>query len=376
MYYYGPSLYLPRPGLLYYNLIFRRRQPKVDLAKIKGVLAEYGLELMGDPQWPLGQGRGLTLVVHTPRGKKLLKRYKHTVIRPAITYEHSILTYLAQVDFPSPRLVTTKTGQTLVCRDEDNYALFDFIEGGFQYCRYVLFPGQAQHFVMIAGELLAILHTELQGCVPEGYNPNGFKSQNGDRWRELEWFLSRLTDCVAEASRLNGVAGGEHGAWLLTNAKYLEESLVQLDAMLKEASLPRLIAHGDYGPYNLLFRKNAPVVILDFEIARLDWRVFDLVDAWWRFCNDRLLGLRINKMIDLLDAYQSRLPLTKDELRLMPEVWKFLHIRRCIASWYKFNQTQAGFHLVRARQHLKLVDWMIVNQDDLIAAVGTTGISS
>ena len=81
-------------------------------------------------------------------------------------------------------------------------------------------------------------------------------------------------------------------------------------------------------------------------------------------------------MIDLLDAYQSRLPLTKDELRLMPEVWKFLHIRRCIASWYKFNQTQAGFHLVRARQHLKLVDWMIVNQDDLIAAVGTTGISS
>jgi Ser/Thr protein kinase RdoA (MazF antagonist) len=257
-----------------------------------------------------------------------------------------------------------------VCRDEGNYALFDFVEGGFQYCRYVLFPGQARHFITVAGELLAILHTKLQGCVPQGYNPNGFKSQKGDRWRELEWYVGRLTYCVAEASRPNGVAHREQGARLLTQAGHVEALMVQLDAMLKEAGLPRLIAHGDYGPYNLLFRKNAPVVILDFEIAHLDWRVFDLVDAWWRFCNNRFLGLSINKMICLLDAYQSRLPLTEDELRLMPEVWKYLHVRRCIKSWYKYCQTQADFRLARARQHLKLVDWMIVNQDDLMAAVG------
>lgn len=84
MHYYGPKLYLLRPGHFYHNLKFRQRRPQADLAPIREVLAEYELELAGDLPIVSGQGRSQSLLVATASGKKMLKRYKRTVIKPAI----------------------------------------------------------------------------------------------------------------------------------------------------------------------------------------------------------------------------------------------------------------------------------------------------
>ena len=159
---------------------------------------------------------------------------------------------------------------------------------------------------------------------------------------------------------------------LLQRAEYFEKTLLQLEALLEEAALPRWIIHGDYGPYNLLFRRNAPVIILDFEIARLDWRLTELIDAIWRFCYDRWLGFRLHKIKWLLDAYQVRLPLAQDELQFMPAVWKYLHIRRCIMHWDHYCHTQANFRLTKAQQHLDFIDWMTANQDHLVTTLSST----
>lgn len=365
MHYYGPKLYLLRPGHFYHNLKFRQRRSQADLALIREVLAEYELELTGDLPIVSGQGRSHSLLVATASGKKMFKRYKRTVIKPAIACEHSILRYLAEINFPAPRLVATKTGETWVSHAEDHYALFDFIEGGFQYQQYFLLPGQSRQFITIAGKLLAELHEKLQDFIPQGYNPNGFKSRHDGRWRDLGWFMSRLRYCLAEAPQLNANMGSL-GSQFLGRAEQLEQALPELEAVLTEATLPRLVIHGDYGPYNLLFRQNAPVIVIDFEIARLDWRLTELVDALWRFGEDRFLGFRIDKMKVFLDAYQTHLPLALEELRSLPAVWKYLHIRRFIVNWYRYCDTLADSSLAKAQLHLKLIDWMTANQHDFM----------
>jgi homoserine kinase type II len=365
MHYYGPKLYLLRPGHFYHNLKFRQRRPQADLAPIREVLAEYELELADDLPIVSGQGRSQSLLIPTTSGKKMLKRYKRTVIKPAIAYEHSILRYLAEINFPAPRLVAAKTGETWVSREEGHYALFDFIEGGFQYQQYILLPGQSRRFITIAGKLLADLHEKLQDFTPQGYNPNGFKSQHDGRWRDLEWFMSKLQYCVAKAPRLNANTGSL-GSQFLGRAGQLERALLELEAVLTEGALPRLVIHGDYGPYNLLFRQNAPVIVIDFEIARLDWRLTELADALWRFGEDRFLGFGIDKMKVFLDAYRTHLPLASEELRFLPAVWKYLHIRRFIVNWYGYCDTLADSSLAKAQLHLKLIDWMTTNQHNLM----------
>lgn len=358
------------PRHLYRNLASRQRRPKVDLTAIQGILAKYDFELTENPQWPGGRGRSQSLLVHTSHGKKILKKYNDSIIGPAILYEHSILSYLAKINFPSPRLVATKTGQTWLRWDGDNYVLFDFIENGYQYHNYVLFPAQRQQFIKIAGEMLANLHHTLQDFIPDGYNPNGFKSQKEGRWRDLEWYMSKLTYCVTEISRLDTAGKENQAIEFLGRAKYFEESLIQLDTMLNEATLPRLITHGDYGPYNLLFRENAEVIILDFEISHLDWRTAELAKALWRFCYDGLPSFRIKRMKHFLNAYQEGGQLVSlSELQLIPAVWKFLHIRRWICIWNHYCKTQVKASLAKARRHLELVDWMTTNQDKIVAVL-------
>ncbi len=367
--FHANQLYLPRPDRLYDGLRFRRqRQSEIDLAAVEDILAEYNLELLKPPEVPPGRGRSHSLIVITRQGKKLLKLYKPTVAVPAIIHEHSILCYLAQVDFPSPRLVSTPVGETLVRRNEHNYALFDVIEGGFQYHNYCLFPAQARQFIAASGEILAVLHDKLKDFVPQGHNPNGFKSRQEDRWRDLDWYTSRLTHCIAETQHASADLGRTEAAWLLERADYLEASLVQLDTTLKEAQLPRLIIHGDYGPYNLFFRRNAPVVMLDFELARLDWRATELVDALPRFSYSRW-GFSLGKMKCFLDAYRSQFSIASDEVRLLPAVWKFLNIRRCIVHWHYFCDTHSPERLAQAQWNLELINWITANQDAFLACL-------
>ncbi len=358
--------YLPRPDHLYHSLTSRQQRPKVDRTTVELILAECDLKLTAHPQAPLGGGRSSSLIVQTSQGKKILKQYKESLGQSTIIQEHSILTYLAKVNFPSPRLVATKTGETLLKYGEERHALFDFVEGGFQYNNYLLLPGQTRRFIMTSGEMLARLHNQLRDFVPQGYNPDGFKSHNEDRERDLAWFLGKLAQSVAETSRQEAGTGQNHQAvWLLQKAEYLEETLVQLDVELKQADLPRVIIHADYGPYNLLFRKNGSAVILDFEMARLDWRVTDLVQAWRRFSHDRL-GFRFNKMKYLLDGYQKHLKLTPDEVQFLPAVWKFFYIRQSILYWHYYCETQVVSWLISARRDAERANWITDNQGKFV----------
>lgn len=367
---------LPRFRWLYKRLKLRLRPSEIiELDEVQEVLAEYGLSLTATRRPATTLGRSSNLIVDTSLGRAMLKRYKPTVNLPAVVHEHSILAFLAQTNFPAPRLLSTRTDATFVHRQGATYALFDFLEGYIQYSNYfLLLPAHDRRFVSTSGEMLATLHRRLKDFVPKGKNPNGFKSLRGDRWRDLGWYVDRLTHCIVETPRLN-VAGDDAftvAKFLLRRADWIHDTLYQLDHVLREAAPLRLIIHGDYRPSNLLFRQNTPPVVIDFELARLDWRITDLAKAIPSFAYSRILGLDFGRMRCFLDAYQARYPIGSEELELIPAVWQFLAIRRVVVCWYNYCNTLVNRWGDEIRRHLRWLDWAIDHQDTLLDHLMTT----
>jgi Ser/Thr protein kinase RdoA (MazF antagonist) len=357
-------LAVPRPDRLYRRFAFQRRPSAVAADLLRHIVGEYGLELRAAGEIPGGPGRSDNLICVTSAGKKMLKRYKQTVEPDAIRHEHSILTYLARVDFPAPRLASTADGETLVSRNGGHYALFDVLEGYFQYHDYFHLPAQTQRFIAASGAALGSLHETLRHFTPEGRNPNGFVARRGERWRSLEWYIARLDHCGLEAPDLHAEDAPKLRRMLSQHAGSVEETLRLLDGRLRAAAPPCLIVHGDYGPYNLFFKRGAPVVILDFELARLDWRLTDLATALPSFARSRL-GFSFRKMNCFLAGYRARCPIELDELMLLPDVWRFLTLRRLIVCWRRFCETRVSRWLDEAQQRLDLARWLIEHQQDL-----------
>lgn len=294
----------------------------------------------------------------------MLKMYKESLGQSTIVQEHSILKYLEKISFPAVRIEATRIGETLVQRHNTRYALFNFVDNGFHSYDYIKTPHQSRQCIAVAGKTLALLHDKLKNFIPEGYNPDGFKSRAGKRYRDLEWFVNKLKICIDQTRSISEKKNKKKNLWLRRRAGDLENGLKKTNALIDDANLPRQIIHKDYGPSNLLFRKNALPVVLDFEIARLDWRIVDIIDGWQGFCIDRF-GYNIKKMKYFLDAYQAHLPLTRDEIKLMPAVWKLIELRSCIRYWYAYCHTGDRVSLTKACKNLNETDWLAANQTAL-----------
>jgi Ser/Thr protein kinase RdoA (MazF antagonist) len=343
--------WLPRPDRLYWPRLSGKRDRPASTGRLEALLAGYGLQPLGEPV-AFYRGRGESLVVDTSAGKKILKRYKATVGIEAIRHEHDILGYLARLGFPAPRLVTRPDGLTWSSDgSNESYALFDFLDGYFHYHNYWLPPRQTRQFIYDSGRALAALHQALRDFTPVGHNPSGFRSQDGERWRELDWFLERLAECRGSAA--DRASRRRLGARLAP----VETELPRLDDLLRRADLPRLIIHGDYGPYNLLFKAGEPVVTLDFELARLDWRLTDLAKAVPYFARNRL-GFSRPKMAAFLDGYRSLAALPPAELEMLPLVWRFLALRRAVVCAHRYLQDGEAHWARQAEEKLQAASWL------------------
>ncbi|HEX6292676.1 MAG TPA: phosphotransferase, partial [Herpetosiphonaceae bacterium] len=348
----SPAYYLPRPDRLYRQLIARRRSAALDRATIDTILAAYGWQSQDAAQAPAGAGRSDSVIVPTAGGTKMLKRYKATVDPAAIVHEHSILRHLARLDVPAPRVNVALNGATLIQQGAACYAVFDVLEGYFQYHQYCLLPAQKQRYITASGTALGTLHSTLKDFMPDGQHPHGFTSRSGERVREIGWFIETLDRCRREVPAA-------------ADADRLEQRLLSLDRQLSAAALPRLIIHGDYGPYNLFFKPNAPIVILDFELARLDWRLTDLATALPSFARSRL-GFHVRHMRAFLDGYRTRCAIDHAELALLPLVWQFLTLRRVVVLWQRYGSTGAQTWFDQARRKENLARWIADHQTTLV----------
>ncbi|MBK9055280.1 MAG: phosphotransferase [Chloroflexi bacterium] len=349
---------LLRPDYFYRQLHLGRGRAPIKAEPLRAILSLYELTLLEPAQALSNQGRNDSLILHTHAGKKILKRYKPGMDAEAVEHEHSILSYLAQVNFPAPRLWPTAEGPTFVQPDAHCYAIFDWLEGTFQYHHYFLLPKQTLGFIAAAGEALSRLHQALETFEPAGRNLNGFQSLSGQRWRDFDWCFNQLQKFQQTWSTLPTSHRQQLGAFLLKHGDWLENRLLELSHILQNSPLSRVIIHGDYGPYNLLFNQNAPAVIIDFELARLDWRLSDLAKALPMFARNRF-GFNLRKAEAFLNGYWAASPHASTEMAFLHPVWEFLLLRRIIACCDRYYQTGATRWLQEAQFKLTDAHWLI-----------------
>ena len=353
------SCTIPRPDRLFRHVRSRLRPLDIETEIVDQILDQYGLKLLGLPRnLPVGR-RSQNLVLTTSAGKKVLKCYRKKWQASTIVYGHSILDYLSQTDFPAVRLVTTTGGDSYACYGNEYYALFDYVVGN-SYANCLLPRSHYRSVAARAGRTLGKFHRQLEGFMPSGRHHLGFESYDKDRWQDIAWQVRSLNALKEKSRHLRRIKDTTHINWLVQNSSQMMAELCRLDEMLAGAPLPRRVIHGDFGLHNILFQKDGTVTLTDFELARLEWRLSDLVLLLPRFRYDGLQRF--------MAAYQSECPLSSDEWQLLPYVWKFRKLHGVIQAWRSYFEFGGASHkLLTARKHLNQANWALDNRGKLMA---------
>jgi Ser/Thr protein kinase RdoA (MazF antagonist) len=369
IFWHKPGLQLPRPDRLNLKSRFTSSKPgDEDYQWISTLTSTYGISLLGPAQKMGTNGRSQNWIFVTNSGKKILKKYKPSVDADNILHEHSILSQLALQQFPAPRLNKNLHGETLIEIGNSRFALFDYLDGYFQFHEQIYFPSRASTFLALAAVSLASLHGTLRDFTPVGKNPNGFLSKDGPRWRDLKWYREQLAvNKLQTFEKLRKKPQRELNV-IHSRAEWIEDRLTELDEILAAAPLERVIIHGDYGPYNLLFKNGNPVVVIDFELARLDWPLTDLAYAMTTFARNRL-GFQQKKMRQFIQTYQEASQIGTEQLDYLPDVWEYLSLRRFIVCWGRALETGHKNWLVEAQDRMRMIDWITTHKDAMLKLV-------
>jgi Ser/Thr protein kinase RdoA (MazF antagonist) len=321
-----------------------RRSGGIPASQLAAVLDRYGLHATGRPRvLSAPRARGATVRVRTADGEVVVKRYKPNVEPSVLAIEHAVLAALATDDFPAPRLRTALDGTSGVSLDGACFAVSDAIGGYRHPHELVMARTDRRQLEVIAARLLARLHAALEALDVPPSATLGFAGRDGPRVRDVAWYTDRLADAPAPRR----VRAWVHGA------------LWELYERFQAEGLPTTVVHGDYGPYNLLIRPGRVPVVVDFELARRDWRLVDLATGigWFaqrRRTFDAAAGRRF------LEAYRQASAIRDDELQRLPQVAAFLALQRAVIAW---SRTAEGGLLdwdAEAR-------WRIVAAEDLLA---------
>jgi Ser/Thr protein kinase RdoA (MazF antagonist) len=357
----GPAiLHLPRPGRLSAHINSRLRPPDIDIETVGEILDHYGLEMAGYPRNLPNTRRNWNLIVSTWAGKRVLKLYRHDWRASTIVYEHSILHRLAELDSPAPRLAVALDGSTFLNLKSHNYCLFDFIEG-LNCSSSFLLRSHRLKLMATAGQTLARLHQQLKGFLPEGRHHLGFNSYVDGRHRDMAWHVERVDELKARSRWLAEPLDKTHADWLVDHGDEILEELDRLDASLSRASLPRVIIHGDYGLHNLIFQGPDRATPVDFELARLEWRLSDLVSVVSKF---RYGGgsYDFESIRQFMRAYQGEYPIGDGEWELFPLVWKHYKLVKAVQYWSSYFETGGPTRkLTSARDEVGQAAWAINN---------------
>lgn len=363
-----PVLRLPRRGRITNAFAARLHEPIIDAETLDGILEELHLPRVDSGHNIWLSRRNRNMVVETGKGRKVVKLYRPQWTPATVECAHSILRRLEEVESPGPRLVRSPSGADQVPTKHGVAAVFDFVDGANLSMYYLLRPDRLR-LTREAGRTLAELHLALEDFTPSGQHHLGFAGPDGPRRRDLRWFGETLQELTDRSGQLNAGDAAVRAASLVDRSDEVYSSLEQLDRKVSDASFPRLVIHGDYGLHNLLFRPGLPTVPVDFELSRLDWRIFDLISALGkhRFKDG---SYDFESMDAFLSGYTSRSPLSEQEVALFPDAWRFYKLQAVVQYWFSYFMTDGPVRkLDSALDALAQSDWVTGNETDLAALV-------
>ncbi len=349
--------YLPRPGRVAQYLKAKLGSPRIGARTAEEVLACYGLKLVKPPRnLPFGW-RSRNVIVETSSGNKVLKLYRSGWQLPAIRHEHSIISRLNSVHFPAPRLLTTQASETVTSHDGMFYGLFDYLEGT-NLASSILLRSQQRSLMAATGRILAEFHHKLDGFQPSGEHHLGYKSLTQARQRDWAWHETQLRELPDRSEHIVDPHDRANARWLAQNADRISERLAHMGELVENVQLPRLVIHGDFGIHNVTYHHDGTLTMHDFELARVEWRLIDIVVV--------LSRLRLEHSHEFMAAYQAKYPLTAEEWHFLPEVWQLYKLSGAISYWNTYVEHGGSYRLTAARARIGDADWVLANRRALL----------
>jgi len=342
----GAQLLLPKPSRVTGWIAARTHAPRISEADAALVVAQFGQELLGKPaNLPL-TWRNHLVVVRTSAGRKVLKEYRETSNIDTIAHEHSIIDHLEERRFPATQLDHTPSGSSVVEVGGRLHASFEF-EPGRHLAATFLSAEQRRAVTTEAGRAMARLHRELTGFQPVGHHHLGVDSDGG-RERDLAWHLAALDRLRNSPARPEDTQAERDVQWLWARSDQHRRDLIEAADRVHDANAPQQLIHGDFGAHNLLFRRDGTTVVHDFELARFDWRLLDIVIA--------SLRLPPARQGAFIAGYRQAGDLPSAELRLLPWLWRYHLLSGAIRSWERYREIGGQARAATARARLVRVE--------------------
>jgi Ser/Thr protein kinase RdoA (MazF antagonist) len=320
-------LRIPRPSYLLSQLS-PREEPNAALYQVLARLAE--LYQLGGIRTCYRAPRTLSLnfIVTTPRGKYVFRR--HHLSEADVAYEYQVLDYLQQRGFPAPRMLTNQAGQAWSAIDGSLYSAYEFVAG---YCptNFFWWPSARREMIAQCGRTLAEYHQAVADLVPSAYKWNGYRPTEHTRWREGDWFRQVLKDIRSLLQKPTATS-------LLDD--FVRSRIDALDKMLRlesgveeRSDLSKLVIHGDYAPWNVLFRPEQSPFVLDFNESRLDLKIYDVMLAifWFAWRGDHLDQ---DRALAFQAGYSESGQLSEADSNLAGSVFQWIMARSLIERLY------------------------------------------
>lgn len=343
-----PWLRVPRIGRLRALRSARLQRRSAKPEAWTGVLRAYGLTPTGRVTDIVSGRRNRNVVVATSAGPVVVRRYRDIAPADSVAHEHQLLTELERHGFPAVRLRRTAQGRTVVYEGRHRYAVFDYVPGH-NLASWVLLDRRARARLQdVAGRTLARMHDVLEPFLPTTPHHLGLATGPGDSPQDLTWFLAALDELPSRVPS-DATEAADHHRALRAVAGDAAAQLVELDRAVRRTALPRTVIHGDFGVHNLIFRSDGSAVVTDFELARRELRLIDLIIVLSRTPRADAEAF--------LSAYRAELPVPAEEWHELTNVWRYYRLTGAVQSWSNHFVHGGVERLRTARARIAEAEW-------------------
>lgn len=279
----------------------------ISRAEIESVLNHYPIDklinLELNERGYCNTSYALETVVKGKKRRLFLRRYKPSITLEDLSFEHSLISYLAEHSFiEAAYLLKTKEGKTYVklpigetLKEYRFYAVFDYLEGDDRYTW--VNPHCSKNEIQSSAALLARFHGLVTGFTPHGQRK---ELRIVDLLRTIK---ENLFDCR------NKPKGTIFDHALKAEFDQIQANLFWVQSKLQETRVHELhetIIHCDFHPGNLKFQGENVVGVFDFDWSKIDYRCFDVALALWYFFADWSEGKDGEFRVDEADFFYQK----------------------------------------------------------------------
>ena len=310
-------LRIPKPKTLLAGLLPKEKPDPVLSQLITDLAQEFHLGQVRQC-YRTARSNSLNYVVVTDREKYVVRR--HRLSKDTVAHEHQILTYLKEHHYLAPEMVTTPDGRAWVEVEGSLYSFYRFIDG-YNPFNFVWGTATRREILFECGQALARYHQAVDGLVPTYYKWDAYRPDDHRRWREGNLYRAALSKIRPMVNKPTATSLIDQFA--RDHLDQLEQFLDLEETVEGCSALSKLVIHGDYAPWNILFHPGKPPIVLDFNAARLDLKIYDVILATF-FFSWRNGTLDSDRAQIFQQGYNRIGRLTEVELALAGDVYQWL----------------------------------------------------